>query len=169
MAEIIRDMSNAQIEHSVIINNFVRAVGKSLKDSICKVFGEGMQFQWEETGNKKYTPDAFIICSFKRRTSTVMHEVPRMVLEVLSPSTEEYDRGEKMEAYSRAGVGEIWLLDWRKRMIEIYVCDDDGTGQATKAYPYLTVTDENKEELKLVNFPVTQISFDEVMDLSILY
>lgn len=165
----ITDMSNAQIEHSVIINNFVRVVGSVMKNSICKVFGEGIQFQWEESGKKKYTPDAFIICSFKHRSSTVMHEVPRMILEVLSPSTEDYDRNDKLNAYGKAGVGEVWLLDWRKQTIEIYVCDDDGTSQGTKPYLYLTVTENNKEELKLVNFPITKIDFDAVMDLSILY
>ena len=46
----ITDVSNAQIEHSVIINNFVRVVGSTMKHSICKVFGEGIQFQWEESG-----------------------------------------------------------------------------------------------------------------------
>ena len=169
MAEPSMGMSNAQIEHSVIINNFVACVNRTLRDSICRVFGEGIQFQWEETGNKKFTPDAFIICSFKRRTNTTMHEVPRMVLEVLSPATEVYDRKQKLEAYNLAGVGEVWLLDWRKRQIEIYVFDDDESGIKTKPYLYLTVTDANKEELKLVNFPITEIDFDEIMDLSVLY
>ena len=169
MVEAIQDMSNAQIEHSVIINNFVRSVGKALKDSICRVFGEGIQFQWEEAGEKRYTPDAFIICRFKRRTNTTLHEVPRMILEVLSPGTETYDRNEKLNAYNKAGVGEVWLLDWRKRKIEIYVCDDDGSGQATKPFLYQTVTDENKEELKIVNFPITKVDFDEVMDLGVLF
>lgn len=168
MSQIIQDMSNAMIEHSIIINNFVTCVNKSLKNSVCRVFGEGIQFQWDCVGDKKYTPDAFIICSFRKRTNTTLHEVPRMVMEVLSPSTEGIDRNEKLSAYNLAGVGEVWLVDWRKRTVEIYVFDDDGSGITTKPYLYEKVTEQNKQELKLVNFPITPIDFDELFDLSVL-
>ena len=168
MAESITDMSNAMIEHSIIINNFVTSVNQSLKNSICRVFGEGIQFQWDSVGDKKFTPDAFIICSFKKRTNTTLHEVPRMIMEVLSPSTEVTDRNEKLNAYNTAGVGEVWLVDWIKRTVEIYVFDDDGSGVTTKPYLYETVTDENKDQLKLVNFPITKIDFDSLFDLSVL-
>ena len=89
-------------------------------------------------------------------------------MEVLSPSTEVTDRNEKLNAYNTAGVGEVWLVDWRKRTVEIYVFDDDGSGVTTKPYLYETVTDENKDQLKLVNFPITKIDFDSLFDLSVL-
>ena len=38
MAESMTNMSNAMIEHSIIINNFVTSVNQSLKNSICRVF-----------------------------------------------------------------------------------------------------------------------------------
>ncbi len=44
----IEDMSNMFIEHSFIINNFVVMVGKQLKDSLCRVLGDGVQYQWRE-------------------------------------------------------------------------------------------------------------------------
>ena len=89
-------------------------------------------------------------------------------MEVLSPSTEGIDRNEKLSAYNLAGVGEVWLVDWRKRTVEIYVFDDDGSGITTKPYLYEKVTEQNKQELKLVNFPITPIDFDELFDLSVL-
>ena len=63
--------------------------------------------------------------------------------------TEDYDRTEKMEIYRKAGVSEYWLVDWRKKQVEIYLFDgkDDGT---TYSYLYKTVTEENKEELQIV-------------------
>lgn len=36
---------------------------------------------------------------------------PDLVVEILSASTAPYDRGEKFQAYQRAGVGELWLID----------------------------------------------------------
>ena len=38
----IEDMSNAYIEHSMVINNFVVEIGSQIKDSLCRVFGDGM-------------------------------------------------------------------------------------------------------------------------------
>jgi Uma2 family endonuclease len=36
-------------------------------------------------------------------------------MEVLSDSTEKYDRNEKMELYRTVGVSEYWIVDWRKK------------------------------------------------------
>ena len=41
-------------------------------------------------------------------------------MEVLSPTTESYDRGEKMELYRQQEIEEYWIVDWRKKKIEIY-------------------------------------------------
>ena len=48
----IEDMSNTFIEHSFVINNFVVMVGKQIKDSLCRVLGDGVQYQWHENDNK---------------------------------------------------------------------------------------------------------------------
>lgn len=85
-------------------------------------------------------------------------------MEVLSDSTEKYDRGEKMQIYAKAGIGEYWIVDWRKKQVEIYLFDFD---KNDTVYPYLykTVTKENAEELGLVMFPNLQITFDELFDI----
>ena len=45
---------------------------------------------------------------------------PDWVCEVLSPSTEGYDRGEKRTIYAEAEVGHLWLADPRSRMLEVF-------------------------------------------------
>lgn len=87
-----------------------------------------------------------------------------MVMEVLSNATEEYDRGEKMEIYRKVGVSEYWIVDWRKKQVEIYLNDgkEDGT---TDFYLYKTVTKENKEDLQLVMFPHLTTDFEELFHL----
>ena len=71
---------------------------------------------------------------------------------------------EKMDIYCKVGVSEYWIVDWRKKSVEIYLFDfkEDGTG-----YPYLykTVTAQNKEDLHLVMFPNLKITFDELFDI----
>ncbi len=45
---------------------------------------------------------------------------PDWLCEVLSPSTEKYDRGDKREIYARAGVRHLWLLDPRIQCLEAF-------------------------------------------------
>ena len=89
--------------------------------------------------------------------------IPRFVMEVVSDSTESYDRGEKMEIYRKVGVSEYWIVDWRKKKVEIYMFDgrEDGT---TYSHLYATITESNKEELRLVMFPNFRITFEELFD-----
>ena len=44
----IQDMNNTFIEHSMVINNFVIKIGSQLTDSLCRVFGDSVQYQWIE-------------------------------------------------------------------------------------------------------------------------
>lgn len=160
----IEDMSNTFVEHSFIINNFVVMIGKQIKDSLCRVLGDGVQYQWHENDDKTIVPDASINCNTRDRKNVSLTGIPRMIMEVLSNATEEYDRGEKMEIYRKVGVSEYWIVDWRKKQVEIYLNDgkEDGT---TYFYLYKTVTKENKEELQLVMFPNLKTNFDELFNL----
>ena len=56
-----------------------------------------------------------------------MHESPELVIEILSPgkANEERDREKKLEQYSRYGVQEYWIADWRAITVEIYRQDQD--------------------------------------------
>lgn len=160
----IEDMSKTYLEHSMVIHNFVIKIGSQMKDSLCRVFSDSVQYQWRENEDKIVIPDVSIICNIRDRKNVSFTGIPRFVMEVLSDSTEEYDRNEKMQIYCRVGVSEYWIADWRKRQVEIYLFDwkDDGT-----AYPYLykTVTDKNKDDLQLVMFPNFIITFDELFDI----
>lgn len=45
-------------------------------------------------------------------------------MEVISKSTEHRDRVEKKEIYGKQEIEEYWVVDWRKRKVEIYVLDN---------------------------------------------
>lgn len=51
-----------------------------------------------------------------------LHAAPELVIEVLSPGTanEQRDREAKLKLYSRRGVHEYWIIDWRAQQIEVY-------------------------------------------------
>lgn len=161
----ILDMAGARPEHSVVIVNFVSAIRKQLKNSTCFVFPDNVQYKMrlEDGAEKVVIPDASINCMTKARKGNTFLEIPRFVMEVLSPSTEKYDRGEKMELYRKQEIDEYWIVDWEKRKVEIYNLDYDENGMP-QYYLFETVTKENKEELKIVHFPNIKITFDELFD-----
>lgn len=160
----IEDMRKTYIEHSMVIDNFVIKIGNQIKDSLCRVFSDGVQYQWKENDDKIIIPDASIMCNIRDRKNVSFTGIPRFVMEVLSDATENYDRNEKMDIYRKAGVSEYWIADWRRKQVEIYMFDfkDDGTSYS---YLFKKITAENKEELQLVMFPDLHISFDELFHM----
>lgn len=112
-------------------------------------------------GRKKVIPDASINCRTKVRKGNVFLDIPRFVLEVLSPSTEKYDRGEKKELYRQQEIDEYWIVDWENKIVEIYNLDYD-ENQEPQYYLWKTITEKNKEDLRIVHFPQIQITFDKL-------
>lgn len=166
----IVDMAGARPEHSVVIVNFVSAVRKQLKKSTCFVFSDNVQYKLKlsDETDKIVIPDASINCMVKARKGNTFLDIPRFVMEVLSPSTEKYDRGEKMDLYRQQEIDEYWIVDWEKRMVEIYTLDYDENGKP-QYYLFETVTEENKDKLKIVHFPNIKITFDELFEEVELY
>lgn len=160
----ILDMAGAQPEHSTVIVNFVAAIRKQLKNSTCYVFSDNVQYRWqtEEGEEKTVIPDASINCRVKARRGNTFLDAPRFVMEVLSPSTEYYDRSEKMEIYRQQEIEEYWIVDWKKKQIEIY--DLDYEDDKPKYYLWNTITEKNKEDLKIIHFPTVRITFDDVFE-----
>jgi Uma2 family endonuclease len=63
--------------------------------------------------HQTYEPDILFVSRERRHiiTETEVLEAPDLVIEILSASTAEYDRGVKRENYEKAGVRELWLVD----------------------------------------------------------
>ncbi|MCM1039322.1 MAG: Uma2 family endonuclease [Ruminococcus sp.] len=78
--------------------------------------------------------------AFFRAVSNFL-DSPRLVLEVLSPTTEQYDRTGKMEIYRQQEIEEYWIVDWRKKEIEIYELDYESG--CPKYYLWNKITENN--------------------------
>ncbi len=68
-------------------------------------------------------PDVMVLRDGVRWRDADPEEVPVLVVEVLSPSTESRDRGAKTAAYFRAGVAEVWLVDPDAGAIDVVTSD----------------------------------------------
>ena len=62
----------------------------------------------------------------------VFYGVPSFAAEILSPTTEHIDRGDKRDDYAQLGIGEYWIIDFPNRTIEIYQLRDQP--DAVRAY-----------------------------------
>lgn len=158
----IVDMAGASPEHSLVIVNFISAIRKQLKNSTCYVFSDNVQYKFKTDSGEDKTviPDASINCRVKSRRGNTFLDTPRFVMEVLSPTTESYDRGEKMELYRQQEIEEYWIVDWRQKKIEIYELDYEK--DIPKYFLWKVITKDNKEELQIMHFPNVKITFDEL-------
>ncbi|MDE7203629.1 MAG: Uma2 family endonuclease [Lachnospiraceae bacterium] len=160
----ITDMAGATPDHSTVITNFVNMVYNQLKDSTCRVYPDNVQYKWKmDDGSEKIViPDVSINCQIRSRKGNSFLNAPQFVLEVLSPSTAKYDRTEKKEIYRSEEIPEYWIIDIRKRMIELY--DLDYKNGEPEYYLIDTITKDNAEELHLIHFPHIKIDFDQLFD-----
>jgi Uma2 family endonuclease len=82
-------------------------------------------FDVELATNTVVQPDIIVVLAARldRITPSRIKGAPDLVVEVLSPATEKYDRTEKRAAYQRAGVTEYWLVDPLARTIEVLLLE----------------------------------------------
>ena len=98
----ITAMSGASREHNVIAVNITVELGTQLKDRECEVYSSDMRVLVNSTGLYTY-PDLSVVCHqpqfLDKEVDTLLN--PMVVEEVLSPSTESYNRGAKFAHYRR--------------------------------------------------------------------
>ncbi len=77
-----------------------------------------------------FEPDIVFFDTEKVKTfekNTMLHPAPNFMVEVLSESTQKYDRGVKFEDYANHGVTEYWIIDPDKEEIEQYLLNENKT------------------------------------------
>jgi Uma2 family endonuclease len=76
-------------------------------------------------------PDVFIMRGRKKIDARGVRGAPEWLAEVLSPSTARYDEKVKIPVYERAGVPEVWLINFKARTVAIYCLSDGQYGPPT--------------------------------------
>jgi Uma2 family endonuclease len=119
---IVVAMAGASPRHNAIVGNVIGLLRQVLRDRPCLVLASDQRVHVESTGLYTY-PDATVICERARfhadDSDTLLN--PTVILEVLSPSTEAYDRGAKFAHYrSIASLQECVLVSQPERRVEHY-------------------------------------------------
>src|SRR5207237_9462577 len=116
------------VPHSVIAVNAIVALHSRLEGGPCMVFNSDLRVKVEATGLITY-PDVTIVCGEQRLIGEPEYALanPTVLVEVLSDSTEAYDRGTKFEHYGQiASLREYLLVSQRKPRIEQYIRQEHG-------------------------------------------
>lgn len=115
-------MAGGTVEHGAIAANVIASLHVQLRDRPCRVLTSDVRVRVRATGLTTY-PDLTVVCGkpeidpLDRKGETVLN--PVVIVEVLSPSTEDYDRGEKLVHYKRVEtLQEILLVAHDDRRIE---------------------------------------------------
>ena len=93
-------MSGGSRPHSIIGGNVFALLWAQLRSGTCTTFNNDMKVKVSPTGLFTY-PDVSVVCGEVVYTDATqdMMENPTLIVEVLSPSTQDYDRGEKFLHY----------------------------------------------------------------------
>ncbi|MEO8611343.1 MAG: Uma2 family endonuclease [Chloroflexota bacterium] len=121
-------MGGASREHNLIVFNLARVLGNQLSGRPCEAYANDMRVKLNV---KNYVyPDLVVVCEppdFDDNHGDSLLN-PTLLMEVLSPSTEQYDRGDKFESYRALNsLQEYLLLTQNRPHIERYDRQVDGT------------------------------------------
>lgn len=120
-------MGGASATHNLIVSNVIATLVNQLKKTPCRVYPSDMRLKIP-TGLYTY-PEVMVVCG---KTEFSDHEQdmitnPDVIIEVLSDSTEKYDRGKKFEHYRKLkSLKEYVLISQHYRKIEKYFKHSSG-------------------------------------------
>lgn len=121
-------MAGGSPQHSLITANLIRELGNQLKGRGCVVFEGNLRVKVETTGLHTY-PDLTVVCGPRRFADEAQDTLvnPGLIVEVLSDSTEAYDRGKKFENYRQIpSLLEYLLVSQRAPRVEQYIRQAEG-------------------------------------------
>ena len=119
-------MSGGTQNHGRIASNIIFIVKGHLRGSGCQVGNSDCRVNIVETKDYVY-PDVSVTCDERDRTAIQAIQYPCLIVEVLSPSTASYDRGDKFRLYRRnPSLQDYVLVDAEKIAIDLYRKNDRG-------------------------------------------
>ncbi|MEY2858325.1 MAG: hypothetical protein RLZZ74_2638 [Cyanobacteriota bacterium] len=119
-------MSGGSKNHSLISVRFITLFANHLEDSGCETGNSDLRVNIVETNNYTY-PDVSVTCDERDRTTTQYITYPRLIVEVLSDTTEAYDRGSKFRMYRQnPSLRDYLLVSSKSIEMDLYHKNDAG-------------------------------------------
>ncbi len=146
-------MSGGSVNHSRIAIRFATMVDTHLDPSSCITGNSDLRINIVGTNNYTY-PDVSVTCDDRDKTTTQYITYPCLIVEVLSPSTESYDRSGKFRLYRKNPHLQDYLLV-SSTSIEMDLYHKNEAGE----WLIINYQEGDTVELKSINlsFPIEQV------------
>ena len=120
-------MTGGSPKHSQICVNVIRRVAEAIDHRDCRCFESNMKLEIVQAQAFVY-PDVMVVCGdielVRSTTDAIIN--PVLIVEVLSPSTESFDRGKKFEYYRMVpSLREYVLISQKTPIVESYYKQDE--------------------------------------------
>ena len=113
-------MAGASDAHVTIAGNIFAILRNHLRGSGCRIYISDMKARID-ANNRFFYPDVMVTCDDRDQATATYKKFPCLIVEVLSASTEAYDRGDKFADYqSLESLQEYVLINPRRQRIECF-------------------------------------------------
>jgi Uma2 family endonuclease len=120
-------MAGGTLTHGRIGLNIATVLRSYVRNTDCTTFNSDCKLGISETGPFTY-PDVSVSCDDRDRTAPQFIQFPCLIIEVLSPSTEAYDRGGKFKLYRQLdSLQEYVLVGSETKMVEVFRRNPSGS------------------------------------------
>ena len=117
----ITNMAGATDAHVKVTGNAHYALKTHLRGSGCSLYMSDMRLKIDTTDKAYFYPDVMVTCNLDDRQHTTTKYAPILVIEVLSESTKDYDKGVKFDAYRQlASLREYVLIDPKQYLVQVF-------------------------------------------------
>jgi len=112
--------------HQKIRKELIRQFANFLLGKTCDVFAApfDVRLNADKNDDTVVQPDLVIVCDKSKLVKTGYMGVPKMVIEILSPSTVRHDRLLKFNKYLEAGVSEYWIVDPESKTVSVHLLEN---------------------------------------------
>lgn len=123
-------MAGTSEEHANISSNINISLGVQLKKRSCKSYQSDLRVHIPATGLYTY-PDVLVVCGKPELLEDAFPDTltnPILIVEVLSPSTADYDKGTKFDHYRTIEILQEYILVWQeKKRVAHYTKQENGS------------------------------------------
>ncbi|MEA5420711.1 Uma2 family endonuclease [Spirulina sp. CCNP1310] len=113
-------MAGTTDNHNTIALNLATLIHNHFKGTDCRVYFSDVKAKIAAK-NRFYYPDLLVTCDVRDRETSTYKSFPKLIIEVLSDSTEKFDRGDKFNDYQAlASLEEYVLVSSQHQRVEIF-------------------------------------------------
>jgi len=155
-------MVGANDAHVSIAGNLFFLLKQHLKGTPCRAYISDMKVNVAKA-NAFFYPDVLVTCEAKDRDNRLFKQYPLFIAEVLSPSTEAFDRGAKFAAYRQLdSLQHYWLIDSQSQAIDCF----KRTAQGWLLHSFTNTADRLPLSGLDINLDLSAIYEDVMLDVA---